>query len=420
MALHSTGIRLALAHCPAALDFHERRTPVVDRRFFETGIAAHAVLEAVGHATEEAGRELEVPEIEAVGLSVSKALITEGREYDGHPEPPLHPDSVFEGRELAEAWLSVHPLVPGESHPARYEVGLAVNAKWEPVPYDSPDAWLACIVDLSVVEDELSEEGETRVLRVRDYKSAWSAGPDDLNTLQRKIQAVLTKICMPEAREADLLRLEVAAVRTWKVYTDEVFLRHGGLQKIERWRQEIDLVANELGALAVVNHGARPARPGAGCVGCPYVLQCEAAQLYFGATRLPQDPKERAKALCIAVAMVDEMMPTVKEAADGYRITLDNGDTVGWRSRPARTVTDEAHQTLAQLWAEQGGSPESAGLISGLLKAVKFKSVTAVEDALKVIFPTVEEYAIREGYLQGMVQETKKREWTYEPKENKS
>ena len=409
MSIHSTGIRIALDHCPRALDHHERGTERYDRRGFETGIACHAVLEAVGRETEARGHELETADIEAIANGVADALIIEGREFDGRPEPPLHPDAVFAGRELAEEWLGVHPLQPVG---ARYEVGLAVNLDWEPVPYDSPDAWIACIVDVSGAQDAATEEGETRILTIRDYKTPWSASAAELQTLQRKIQAVMVSKCLPEAAEADVLVLEVAAVRTWRIFSEEVYLRHGGLQKLRRWQRDIGTVVNELGAMAMVNDGIRPARPGPGCVGCPFLWKCNDAQLYFNATGLPDDPKERARAYSIASAILTSLKPMVERDAGYMYVALEDGGRVGWQSTESSQVKEDAHRNLAQLWCEKAGRPEIAPLVSSLLAAMGGLSLTAIRKALKVLYPTKEdrEHRMAEEYV--MTEPVKRRQWS--------
>lgn len=396
-------------HCPAALDMHEQRVQEIDRRGFETGISCHAVLEAVGRETERRGRELELPEIEAVGDSVADALITEGREFDGHPEPPLHPDAVFRGRELAEEWLSVHPI---QTCGARYEVGLAVDVDWKPCAYDSDDAWIAAILDKVVVEDELDEEGETKVLIVRDYKTAWSADASELETLQRKIQAVLAAKCLAEAKNADVIRLEVAAIRTWRIFTEELYLRHGAKQKLRRWQRDIGTVVKEYGAMLIAGDGARPARPGAGCTGCPYLHRCSDAQLYFDATGLPDDPKERARAYMVASAMLDSLKPMVQEDAGYTWIELEDGSRLGWQGKPSQRMKDDAHQTLAELWCENAGKKELSPFVSSAYAALKNISLSDARAVLKEVFPGRENAIYRRAYEDAVTEPYKRRNWT--------
>lgn len=409
MSYHSTGIRLAMDHCPAALDFHERREERYDRRGFETGIAAHAVLEAVGRETESAGEQLDDARIESLTASTCRALIAEGREYDGEPEPPLHPDAVFAGRDLADKWLWAHPIQP---RGARYEVGLAVNTQWEPVAYDSDDAWIACIVDVVAVEDYADEESAGKVLIVGDYKTSWAADDSELQTLQRKIQAVLSDACLPEAREADAIRLEVHAVRRLKTYSEEILTHHGGRAKLNRWRRDIGTVVNELGALLLVGNGARPARPGPGCIGCPWLHQCGAAQLYHSATGLPDDPKERARAWSVAVATVDSLRPLLEQDAGRGAIHLDDRERVGWQSTPSSEPADHAGSVLAELWADHLQRPEIAPILAGLLKAVGAPTATAIRKALKTVYPERDDADARAGYELAMLQPVNRRKWS--------
>src|SRR5690606_25431301 len=119
-------------------------------------------------------------------------------------------------------------------------------------------------------------------------------------------------ICLPEAKEADTIRLEVSAVRRLTTYSEDILTHHGGRAKLNKWRREVSLVVRELGALLMGGHGARPARPGPGCIGCPWLHRCESAQLYHGATGLPDSPEERAIAWCVAVGMADSLRPLLE------------------------------------------------------------------------------------------------------------
>ena len=127
MAYHPTQLSMLTNNCPAALDFRDKGTPY-DRTLFAAGITAHAILEHAGNKVREVRRQLSPDEIDSISEGVVMKLIGEGRSYDGTPEPPLNPERVFEGRDIASAYLRNHSL----SESAKCEIGLAFDKDWAP------------------------------------------------------------------------------------------------------------------------------------------------------------------------------------------------------------------------------------------------------------------------------------------------
>ena len=115
MTQRPTTLRLFATCCPMAVQHYEDGTPQ-DRSIFATGTAAHDVLHA-----------LAVNGPDSVDDTVA-ALLTAGRE-GVDAEPPLHPDPVFAGRDLALAHYERTMGVLGTDH-ALYELGLAVSDDW--------------------------------------------------------------------------------------------------------------------------------------------------------------------------------------------------------------------------------------------------------------------------------------------------
>jgi hypothetical protein len=104
MTYRPTSLRLASRHCPSAVVFYEQDRAYF-RDHFAVGIAAHAVLEALGHARRQIHEQSQPWEqIEVIADRVAKQLMTTGRTFDGRSEPPLSPDAVVEGRDLALRW----------------------------------------------------------------------------------------------------------------------------------------------------------------------------------------------------------------------------------------------------------------------------------------------------------------------------
>ena len=179
MAYHPTELTMLTENCPAALDMRERRIPY-DRTLFAAGIAAHAVMETAGNKVRELGRQLESEEISAIAAEVVKRLIGEGRSYDGKPEPPLNPERVFEGRDMAVKYLNNHSI----STTGLCEIGFAYDKSWKSVEYYAENARFRTILDVLDVVEDGNEEWVGRILEVTDYKTSWRADEFQLDTLQ--------------------------------------------------------------------------------------------------------------------------------------------------------------------------------------------------------------------------------------------
>ena len=157
MAYHPTELTMLTENCPAALDMRERRVPY-DRTLFAAGIAAHAVMEMAGIKVRELKRQLEPDEIAKIAAEVVKKHIGEGRSYDGKPEPPLNPEKVFEGRDMAVKYLNQNPL----STTGLCEIGFAYDKSWKSVDYYDESARFRTILDvLDVVRTRHSSEAGT-------------------------------------------------------------------------------------------------------------------------------------------------------------------------------------------------------------------------------------------------------------------
>src|SRR5436190_15377102 len=257
-----TWLNAASRHCARAVDFHEQGGPY-DRSVYQAGTAAHAVLQAIGEATRANG-ELSYDHMQAVADATAGALIEFGRVEEGVQEPPLSPDSVYEGRTLALNFALDNPLSPT----AEFEVGLAVDADWNPVAFDAPEARLRCILDLRDRSTASDEESAYDVLTVEDYKSAWPTDESELETVQRKAQG-LVALAHAET-QPDVLRLRVHNLRTGKTFTRDLFLAYDETQaELAQWRRDVGGLMDRLDKMAA--RGMRPASPGAGCMGCPFL-----------------------------------------------------------------------------------------------------------------------------------------------------
>jgi hypothetical protein len=365
----STLLRLASEHCPRALDFAEAGAPY-DRSQFYTGNAAHHVLQAIGERTNETGRPLTSTEAETVARATCEQLIAEGREFDGAPEPPLPPDAVFAGRDLALAYLDGHALYPG----GKYEIGMAVDASWASTNYTSPQAHVRGILDRYEIVDESGEEPGARVDVHTDYKSAWNAGPDLLDSLQLKLQTLLVDAAGPGFTPG-IIRRRVVNLRTGGEWHADIYPNEDdGRQTLDGWRRDIDATIRALEHRDAT--GRRPAAPGIGCYGCPYLLQCPEALDLMGTTDTIED---RAKQYVVASALRDALAKGLRRDTAAGAVVV-NGGEVGYIAKTKRTLTDGGPSALLDRWELEQGE----GRTNELLRVMGV-GVTQAENVAKFL-----------------------------------
>ena len=381
-AYSSTLLNTASRHCPRAMHYQETGEPY-DRRPFEVGIAAHAILEAVGNAANDDGAELDFERAAGVSLVCAESLIAFGREYQRKPEPPLSPGAVFAGRDLALDWLTREPMPPG----ARCEVVVAVDRNWRPVGYYDERAWLRGILDVVRVGERGDEESSAAFVTVRDYKSAWSAGEAELLTLQRKIQACLAWATW--GQEAQAIRLEVVNLRTLRVHAAEYWPADGDVTLAE-WRREIETTLRAYDSMRSAP-GGLPAIVGGGCYGCPWALRCEEFRAFVGQGGIPESSEERAKLFVAAEALREALRPSLKADSDMAPIPVPGG-VVGTVGRETRALTDDAYSTLWREWSQRGGDA------LGFARALGLTTGNA-EALAKVLYPTRKEIDARRDLL---------------------
>lgn len=378
----STLLNTAARHCPRAMQFQETGEPY-DRRPFEVGIAAHACLEAVGNAANEDGSEVGDERAAGVSLVCAEALIGIGRSYQGKPEPPLSPDAVFAGRELALNWLAREPMQPG----GRFEVGIAVDRHWRVVPYYDERAWLRGILDVVRVGAREDEESSAAFVVVRDYKSAWSAGEDELLTLQRKIQACLAWATW--GADAQAIRLEVVNLRTLRCHAAEYWPTDGDVT-LDEWRREIEVALLAYDSMRSAP-GGLPAIVGGGCYGCPWAMRCEAFREFVGQTGIPESSEERAKLFVAAEVLREALKPALKADSELAAIPVPGG-VVGTVGLETRDLVPDAYSTLWREWSQRGGDA------LGFARAIALTTGNA-ESLAKVLYPSRKELDARRHML---------------------
>ncbi len=401
MIYHSTNLALVSRCCPFALELQERGVPA-ERSVYQVGIAAHAILEGVALCTNEVNRELTEEEVNVSALGVCERLMSVGRSYDGKGEPPMTPESVFAGQEVALQWLAWNPIQPG----GQVEVGLGLNLDGQPCDYWRGEGLtIRTILDEVRIIRESDEESARTVLAVRDYKSAWSTSDDELDTLQRRIQAVAAwRFYGP----ADVLRLEVVNLRLGKVYTKDLYREDGLDAQIDAWWLHVAVTCRALDAQKAM--GPRPAAPGRGCLACHYIGACEHAQDYMERRGMHRTPEQRATAYCVASAVRDELAEQLRLDTEEGPISVDGG-LVGTVAKEKQRLADDAYARLWEVWEESGGDE------LGFAKALKLTASNAKELAKALYFDRSAK-ADREALLAEVTETETERRFGIWPKEN--
>lgn len=355
----STLIKLFNNNCPAALGFYESQT-AYDRDFFNAGIAAHAILQQVG----DKGAPTDPDAIKAVANAVVEELITNGRSYNGIHEPPMSPESALNGRDVALEYLLNNGLPEG----AQYEIGLGMTIHGSPCAYDDPACRYRGILDLQWTGVVGDDDFAMDTLFVRDWKSAWPTNADELETIQRKGQAVLAYLHCSESIQA--IQLEVTNIRTGATFDKQIVLDQTGIELLDLWKRDILAICNAMDK-------TREARPGAGCLDCHYVMSCPSCLEY---ARTPG--ADMAVSLATLEAMRDQYIAILKPKCKEHKIAIDNG-FVGFVSKEKRTPNKTAHQALVEHWYSDDTETHTAE--QSLIMACKL-GVAQIEAAGKVLY----------------------------------
>ncbi|MDH3673382.1 MAG: PD-(D/E)XK nuclease family protein [Gammaproteobacteria bacterium] len=373
-AWSSTTLRLYTEHCARALDYAEDGIDH-DRDTYAPGIVAHAILQAVGEQTQKVERDLTDAETDEVMRRVVAALVENGREFRGKHEPPTNTNHAATGLEIARDYLAFYPF--GFQKGARFEVELV-------------DGNLSAIIDYLWVGYEDGDELAPQTLVIRDYKSSWAAGPGELETLQRKIQALVALAAYPDV---DKVRREVVNLRTGAVYADEIWPKEEyDRKRLGEWGADIDAIIR-----AVPKRGGsgRPATPGARCMGCPYWLTCDEA---YPAAMLDEDMPNTlenvAAAYAICKAFVKNADKVLRSATKEQPIETA-GSRIGYQAVKRRELADDAARRILDYWTDAGGQP------FGLIKSLNL-GVRNAENMANALFADKKS---REQFLEEVIQE---------------
>lgn len=373
----ASSLRYFTRHCPRALKFHEDRAPM-DRDFFAAGIAAHAVLQAIGEATARGANATP----EQIADAATLVLMRDGRSFDGHHEPPLPPDAVTEGRDLALRWALANPPAPT----ARHEAGLAIDAEGNACAYDAEHARYVAILDMLDVQEVGDDETSGRAAIVTEYKTAWPTDESELDTIQCRGHAVLVAAAH---QDIDLIIRRVVNLRTMQTFEHTLSPEYDA-DTLAQWRRDIL-------TLCEAADETREARPGAGCGGCPWAHCCDDA---WAAVKSGSDV---ATQFAVAQALRDDLVALAKLVCKESVQPVPDG-VVGYLEKPSRSVPVDAYRDLAAEWCNVPPDDRDDWAASnaqwlGLLSACGL-GVTQITAAAKRLYPGRENAAGREDLIE--------------------
>jgi hypothetical protein len=370
---------------------------------FEAGIAAHHILQAIGEATNANDAPLEVEDMETVARAVCEQLISEGRSFDGVPEPPLSHDRVWEGRDVALDYIASHPIRPG----ARYELGLAVTDTWEPCEYDDDRARFRCILDVVQSSHYEDEETSSQILTIRDYKSSWATDAASVDRLQQRAQAIVADIHYPGA---EILTIEVVNLRTWATYSKDLYLGAEGREVLDEWRADLGSTMDSFDAMREGSDDDQwPATPGHGCAGCPYLTICDAAREWVTAYDL-EYPENAAIRYAVLDAERKRLGAWLKRATEDAAIEID-GAIVGTVALSMATPQQHAPSHAWDEWevgnGDGPGFARAIGLTAGNLRTLA-----------KTLYPAKEMAKDRDAFLDQVITTKRTRRFGIHKKES--
>jgi len=328
IAYHPTTIKMHSNHCPYAVQLWKNRIQY-DRSIFHTGVVAHAVLEEIGNNPEEEPR--------IVADKIIEKYCSKGRAYDGVPEPPAPLEDAIKGANLALDWHARYPVPHGEG--ITHEHPFAFNQEWKQVDYYDPTARFRTLLDVVEITehyDETTEEMYTKAI-VRDYKTSWVATKDELDSFQRRCQAVVVWLVY----KPDIIVLEISNLRLKCNFQKELNV-HFEEDALQQWKEDITLGIKTLDGSLLPN-------PGIGCIQCPYSPRCE----HFDKMYNSDDVIKRYIA---AKEIIAKLEPQIKKATKENPPLQTTLGHVGYKKKERKKVLPTAKQTLLDVWTEQDGT----------------------------------------------------------------
>lgn len=373
--MRSTLLNTLERHCPLALDFAEQGKPYT-RDVYAVGVAAHAVLQRFAEVEAEKGDIIGLEYAEALARGYAVTLATKVRDWDGNPEPPMRLADAESGAALAVSWYRAHGIPVG----GRAEAGFAVGSSWQAMPYGR-DAHYRGILDLIWIAEDIDDEDRSppRVLFIRDYKTAWR--DTDPTSVQLRGQVLLAKAwAEAKGEDIDAIEAQIGNLRTRQITSHRIWLNADGRDELLTWRSDIDRRIRVAAAL-VGPDGTRPARPGDGCSGCPWLRSCPAA----AAVALSDDPAELARAWLVTRAVQDDREERLREAAADAAIRVDDV-LVGYHGQASAVPAPDAPARIVRAWWRSPTAEHQQTEAHALVTALD-PGATAIRSVIKEVLP---------------------------------
>lgn len=329
-AYHPTTINMHNNHCPWAVQMWKEKIPY-DRSIFHTGVVAHAILEEIGNNPDKDPQE--------IADNIVKTYCSKGRSYDAEPEPPAPLSDALRGAKLALEWNSKFPVPHGEG--VTHEHQFAFDKEWNPVPYFHKSAKFRTLLDVVEIYEEYDETTDDTYTKaiIRDYKTSWVATKDELDSFQRRCQAVVVWLMY----KPDIMVLEIANLRLKCHFRKELNV-HFEEDTLKQWQHDISL------AIDIMDQPLKP-NPGIGCIQCPYTPRC-----YFFDDMYKSE--DIVKQYIAAKEIIAKLEPQIKKATKEkppQQMSLGN---VGYASKERKKVKPTAKQILLEEWKNQNGTIE--------------------------------------------------------------
>jgi hypothetical protein len=320
------------------------------------------VLQALQDARKDRDEEVDPDVAARIADYAAAALVRGGWTHRGESQPPLRPDDVAEGRDLAMQWHGRHGTIPG----AVAELGI------------TRDDGYGSQLDLTWIEWSESDDGaDMRATAVtRDYKTSWRARAEDCQSTQMRAAALLAiEWARRQGVEPASVRIEIGAVRTGQVYSHEVWLDDPILAE---WDATIRAMCQGLDE----QPSPRPADPSIRCGRCPYLHACQDGQRWLDAMGA-SDPHTIAARMIARTdaAHTDEML--LRDLLHDHAIDV-GGKRIGYQATHRKVPAPGHARAIVETWAM--GRPWSDDMAAGLVAAMK-PGVTAISSVAKAAYP---------------------------------
>ncbi len=323
-----TSLRVFTENCPAALEHYlnqkkesllaQHEWEVEGPYMAEVGIAFHAIVHQAGLQRSK-GLSPHAA-MEAMALTLTKRIA---------------PDRVNLAYEMAKEFVIYHEFPEGFS----FEHGVAFDAQWQPVAWDSDQRKLRLIFDAVGCMQIEEDRGELMLAVAQDYKTGWAVKADELESIQMDAYLTVLPLIFPEA---DALRIQIIATRFNQTYEKTFLLCDDeDVAELQKRKNRLKFYLKS----ADLSDGT--ARVGSGCINCNWSTQCKAfserlAQIVSNSPSENTSPVELARDLAVVESRMKELEVILKEHAKNSGLIRVDQKTLGFNVGEERRLMDAA------------------------------------------------------------------------------